>query len=80
MKTAISIPDHEAARIDASARRHGMTRSEFYRRAAGRFADELEAQDVTQRIDDAIAAAGQPGATTEPFRRAAGDLVAEADW
>jgi metal-responsive CopG/Arc/MetJ family transcriptional regulator len=80
MKTAISIPDHEAQRIDASARRHGMTRSEFYRRAAGRYADELDAEDVTARINDAIAAAGQPGADTEPFRQAAGDVITEADW
>ena len=80
MKPAISIPDHEAERIDASARRHGMTRSEFYRRAAGRYADELDKQDLTARINDAIASAGQPGADTEPFRRAAGDLIGESDW
>lgn len=80
MKTAISIPDHEAARIDASARRHGMTRSEFYRRAAGRYADELDSQDLTARINEVIADAGQPGASTEDFRRAAAAVVTEADW
>jgi hypothetical protein len=37
-------------------------------------------EDVTAQIDEAVAAAGQPGADTEPFRRAAGDLVAEDSW
>lgn len=80
MKTAISVPDHTARRVDEMARRHGMTRSEFYRTAAERYADELEGSDLTDRIDAAIAVAGQPGSDTEIFRRAAADLLAEDAW
>ena len=79
MKTAISLPDATAERIDEAARRHGMTRSEFYRRAAERYADELDNIDLTARIDAALAS-GQPGEETEPFRAAAGDIVASSEW
>ncbi|MBU5421373.1 hypothetical protein KQI48_01710 [Cellulomonas hominis] len=34
----------------------------------------------TAAIDDVIASAGQPGAGTELFRRAAGEVVTEEDW
>ncbi|UZN03010.1 ribbon-helix-helix protein, CopG family [Cellulomonas sp. S1-8] len=80
MKTAISLPDHVAARIDASARRHGMTRSEFYRRAAERYATELERSDVTARIDAAIRTGGQPAADSAPFRSHAADVITQDEW
>ncbi len=71
MKTAISLPDHAAERFDRIARRHGMTRSEFYRRAAERYADELADADLTAQIDDAIDAVGQPGEESAELRRTA---------
>lgn len=71
MKTAISLPDHAGARFDRIARRHGMTRSEFYRRAAEQYADELADADLTARIDDAIEAVGQPGDEPASLRRTA---------
>lgn len=71
MKTAISLPDHAADRFDHIAQQHGMTRSEFYRRAAEHYARELEGADLTAQIDDAIDAAGQPGEETAEFRRVA---------
>ncbi|WP_062464161.1 CopG family transcriptional regulator [Demequina soli] len=42
MKTAISLPDGDFERFERVAARHGMSRSEFYRVAAGRLADALE--------------------------------------
>lgn len=80
MKTAISLPDHVAARIDASARQHGMTRSEFYRRAAERYAAELERDDLTARIDAAVAAGGQPSEDTAPFRSHAARVITRDEW
>lgn len=88
MKTTISVPEAMAHRIDASALRHGMTRSEFYRRAAERFADELDAEDTTARVNEdttarvntAIAAAGQPSAETEVLRRGSGDVITQDVW
>lgn len=82
MKTAISLPDHTAERFDRVAQRHGMTRSEFYRRAAEHYADELAGPDLTAQIDDAIDAVGQPGLEVAVFRRAANARLAEAsdEW
>ena len=75
MKTAISLPDQAADRFDRIARRHGMTRSEFYRRAAEQYADELDGADLTAQIDDAIDAVGQPGDDLAAMRRAANARV-----
>lgn len=69
MKTAISLPDHAAERFDRVAQRHGMTRSEFYRRAAEQYADKLSDVDLTAQIDDAIDSVGQPGAESAELRR-----------
>jgi metal-responsive CopG/Arc/MetJ family transcriptional regulator len=80
MKTAISVPDALARRIDESARRHGMTRSEFYRRAAEAYAAELDEDSTTRQINAAIAAAGQPSEGLDDFRRAAGDVVTTDPW
>jgi predicted DNA-binding protein len=82
MKTAISLPDHAAERFDHIAQKHGMTRSEFYRRAAERYADELAGADLTEQIDDAIDAIGQPGDDTVEIRRAANARLIEAsdEW
>lgn len=80
MKTAISLPDATARRIDRVADRHGMSRSEFYRRAAERFADELDGADLTAQIDAAIDAVGQPGEDAAALReRANARLVRAVD-
>ncbi|MFD4991781.1 ribbon-helix-helix protein, CopG family [Cellulosimicrobium cellulans] len=61
MKTAISVPDREFERFERVAARHGMNRSEFFRRAGEKFADELEGgSDLTALADAALADAGQP--------------------
>ena len=59
-----------------------MTRSEFYRRAAELYADELADMDLTEQIDDAIDAVGQPGEESSELRRAANARLAEPsdDW
>lgn len=82
MKTAISLPDHAAERFDHIAQKHGMTRSEFYRRAAEFYAIELTDADLTAQIDAAIDAGGQPGDDTAEFRRAANARLVEAseEW
>lgn len=55
VKTAISVPDATFARVDAAAKRLGVSRSEFFSRAAERWLQEMEREGVTQAIDDAIA-------------------------
>ena len=56
MKTAISIPDATFARAEQTARALGMSRSEFFTRAATRYLDEFDAASVTDQIDHALAA------------------------
>ena len=82
MKTAISLPDDAAARFDRVAHRHGMTRSEFYRRAAELYADDLADADLTAQIDDAIDAVGQPSEESDELRRTANERLVEVsgDW
>lgn len=82
MKTAISLPDRSAERFDRVARQHGMTRSEFYRRAAELYADALDGGDLTEQIDAAIGDAGQPGADAAELRRAANARLVEGspEW
>lgn len=82
MKTAISLPDDAAERFDDVARKHGMTRSEFYRRAAEHYAGELAGADLTAQIDDAIDAVGQPGEESAKMRRTANARLVEVsdEW
>lgn len=56
MKTAISLPDQTYERATRRAYELGISRSEFFARAAERYADELEATSLTAQIDAAIAA------------------------
>jgi metal-responsive CopG/Arc/MetJ family transcriptional regulator len=81
MKTAISVPDGDFERFERVAARHGMNRSEFYRRAGERFADELEgASELTALADAVIEKAGQPSGDGE-FREASERAFVEgAEW
>lgn len=54
MKTAISLPDETFDRASRRARDLGMSRSEFFTRAAQRYLDELDSQSLTGQIDDAL--------------------------
>ena len=51
MKTAISLPDDVFVRASRRAKDLGMSRSEFFARAADRYLDELDAESVTGQID-----------------------------
>lgn len=78
MKTAISVPDETFAQVDTAARQLGMSRSEFYSRAAKRWLEELADDTTTEEIDRAIAGGDVDSAFVE---RAAHALVDPAeDW
>lgn len=75
MKTAISLPDETFQRVEAAAKRLGVSRSEFFARAAERWLHELDDQRLTDAIDDAIGDdAGDHG-----FTDAAAAALASAD-
>jgi metal-responsive CopG/Arc/MetJ family transcriptional regulator len=56
MKTAISIPDDTFEKASRRAQDLGMSRSEFFARAAVRYLEVLDAESVTHQIDEALAA------------------------
>jgi len=58
MKTAISVPDDTFEKATRRAQDLGMSRSEFFARAAARYLDELDAESTTRQIDLAMATIG----------------------
>jgi hypothetical protein len=58
MKTAISVPDEIFQQAASQAAELGISRSEFFARAARKYLDELAAQSLTSQIDQALQAAG----------------------
>ena len=54
MKTAISLPDDTFRRVNEAAKRLGVSRSEFFARAAERWLDALEDDATTEAINRAI--------------------------
>lgn len=59
MKTAISLPDDTFQRVEVKAKKLGMSRSEFFTKAALRYLDELDLESLTHLIDEVIDAQGQ---------------------
>jgi metal-responsive CopG/Arc/MetJ family transcriptional regulator len=55
VKTAISLPDDTFQRVNRAAKRLGVSRSEFFARAAENWLDALENDDTTEAINRAIA-------------------------
>ena len=54
MKTAISLPDDTFRRADRAAKRLGLSRSEFFARAAENWLEALEEDATTDAINRAI--------------------------
>lgn len=78
MKTAISVPNETFARVDRRARELGVSRSEFFTRAATRWLDALEDERTTDQIDAALEAAAAAGPDDAAFaRRAAARLAGD---
>lgn len=59
MKTAISVPDETFEKASRRAHDLGVSRSEFFSRAAIRYLDELDAASITRQIDQAVDAQAQ---------------------
>jgi metal-responsive CopG/Arc/MetJ family transcriptional regulator len=71
MKTAISLPDETFTRVEQAAKLLGVSRSEFFARAAERWLDDLDDDQTTNAINQALAGVEQD--TT--FVDAAGDRL-----
>lgn len=69
MKTAISLPDDTFDRASQRARALGMSRSEFFARAAQHYLAELDAESITRQIDLALDYLDSPDVSTaDPMR------------
>jgi hypothetical protein len=72
MKTAISLPDSSFERVRFHAERLGISRSEFFVKAAERWADELDDANLTGAINSALEQIGSDDLDdTAPFVRQA---------
>lgn len=66
MKTAISLSDELFDRATARAAALGMSRSEFFAKAAAEYLDALDTESLTARIDTALDVdAGTDGSTDD---------------
>jgi metal-responsive CopG/Arc/MetJ family transcriptional regulator len=70
MKTAISLPDATFERVEAAAKRLGVSRSEFFARAAERWLNDLDDDQTTEAINQAIADLPSETAFTEAAAQA----------
>ena len=77
MKTAISIPDATFTRVEATAARLGVSRSEFFTRAAERWIADLEDTQTTAAINAVLSADEHDGAFVE---RAASTVAGLDPW
>jgi hypothetical protein len=77
VKTAISIPDATFERVEASAARLGVSRSEFFTRAAERWLADLDDAQTTAAINAALGDDEQDIAFVERAASMAGQY---SDW
>lgn len=81
MKTAISLPDHDFERFEQAAADQGISRSEFYRRAANKYVSSLgKNRSLTRLADAALEESGQPS-TDSLFLAASEEIMTDgASW
>ncbi len=79
MKTAISVPDETFDRASRRAKALGLSRSEFFTRAANNYLDELDAHSVTRQIDAALEEGGELDDSNTAAVEAAHRFLHESD-
>jgi hypothetical protein len=80
MKTAISVPDDTFEQATRQAAELGISRSEFFARAARRYLDELASRSLTQQVNDALRVAGSDDSAAIAARAGRELLTAGEDW
>ena len=80
MKTAISVPDDTFEQASKQAAELGISRSEFFARAARRYLDELAARSLTHRVDDALRAAGSHDSAAAAAQAGRRRLATGDEW
>ncbi len=80
MKTAISVPDDTFEQATKQAAELGISRSEFFARAARRYLEELATRSLTQEINDALETAGEDDSAAAAAHAGRERLAAGDDW
>ena len=74
------MPDETFAQATRQAAELGISRSEFFARAARRYLDELALRSLTQEVNEALQAAGSDGSAAAAARAGRRRLAAGDDW
>jgi metal-responsive CopG/Arc/MetJ family transcriptional regulator len=80
VKTAISLPDDTFEQASQRAAELGISRSEFFARAARRYLEELSSRSLTRQIDEALAAAGLDDSGAAAVAAGRRVLAGQDDW
>jgi metal-responsive CopG/Arc/MetJ family transcriptional regulator len=80
MKTAISVPDDTFEQATRQAAELGISRSEFFARAARRYLDELASRSLTQQVNDTLKAAGSDDSAAAAAEAGRDLLASGEDW
>ena len=80
VKTAISVPDDTFEQASKKAAELGISRSEFFARAARRYLDELASRSLTQQVNDALLAAGDADSAAAAAQAGHRRLAAGDEW
>ena len=80
MKTAISVPDDTFEQATKRAGELGISRSEFFARAARRYLDDLSTVSLTRQIDEALSAADPDDSGEAAAQAGRKRLAREAGW
>jgi Arc/MetJ family transcription regulator len=80
VKTAISVPDEIFERTTKQAAELGISRSEFFSRAARRYLDELASRSLTEQVNEALEAAGDDDSAAAAARAGRRLLAAGDEW
>ncbi len=80
MKTAISVPDDTYEEASRQAAQLGISRSEFFARAARRYLEELASRSLTEQINEALQAVGDDDSNAAAAAAGRARLADPDDW
>jgi metal-responsive CopG/Arc/MetJ family transcriptional regulator len=80
MKTAISVPDDTYEEASRQAAELGISRSEFFARAARRYLEELASSSLTEQINEALQATGDDDSNGAAAAVGRARLAGPDDW
>jgi len=80
MKTAISLPEDTFEQATEMAAELGISRSEFFARAARMYLDDLASRSLTQQIDEALQTVGSDDSAAAATAAGRSRLARQDDW